>query len=113
MIHISASTTRRHLAFAPLIAALRQMFIAGCEVPQRHTHRIIDPEGKPIDPAAIGLPADFPLATRTVVTFRSLGQMTELTVTEYDFTAQGQMYEFAVVGLHQTLDKLAAALKAQ
>ena len=38
MIHVSAATTRRHLAFAPLIAALRQMFIGGCEVPQRHTH---------------------------------------------------------------------------
>lgn len=77
-----------------------------------YVHRISDADGQPIDPATIGLPADFPLATRTVVTFRSLGQMTELTVTEYDFTAQGQMYEFAVVGLHQTLDKLAAALKS-
>lgn len=45
MIHISAATTRRHLAFAPLIAALPQMFIAGCEVPPRHTHHLIDPAG--------------------------------------------------------------------
>ena len=45
MIHVSAATTRRHLACGPLIAALRQMFITGCEVPQRRAHHIIDPEG--------------------------------------------------------------------
>ena len=44
MIQIDAATARRHLAFEPLIAALRQMFIGGCEVPQRHTHRV-GPEG--------------------------------------------------------------------
>jgi ornithine cyclodeaminase len=40
MLTIDAATTRRHLAFAPLIDELRAMFIAGCEVPLRHTHRI-------------------------------------------------------------------------
>ena len=39
---IDAATTRRHLGFAPLIAALRRMFESGCEVPLRHTHRIAD-----------------------------------------------------------------------
>jgi ornithine cyclodeaminase len=39
---IDAATTRRHLGFAPLIAALRGMFTSGCEVPLRHTHRIAD-----------------------------------------------------------------------
>ncbi|CAN5464210.1 ornithine cyclodeaminase family protein [soil metagenome] len=39
---IDAETTRRHLAFPPLIAALRSLFVAGCEVPLRHTHRIAD-----------------------------------------------------------------------
>lgn len=39
---IDAATTRRRLAFAPLIDALRLMFVAGCEVPLRHTHRIGD-----------------------------------------------------------------------
>ena len=37
---IDTATTRRHLGFAPLIAALRRMFESGCEVPVRHTHRI-------------------------------------------------------------------------
>ena len=39
---IDTATTRRHLGFAPLIAALRRMFESGCEVPLRHTHRIGD-----------------------------------------------------------------------
>ena len=40
MHFIDAATTRRHLGFDALIAALRAMFVAGCEVPLRHTHRI-------------------------------------------------------------------------
>jgi ornithine cyclodeaminase/alanine dehydrogenase-like protein (mu-crystallin family) len=39
---IDANTTRDRLAFPALIDALRDMFVAGCEVPQRHTHRIAD-----------------------------------------------------------------------
>lgn len=42
MRFIDTETTRRHLGFAPLIEALRQMFIAGCEVPLRHTHTVGD-----------------------------------------------------------------------
>ena len=37
---IDAEATRRHLPFGALIAALRQRFAEGCEVPLRHTHRI-------------------------------------------------------------------------
>ena len=37
---IAAETTRRHLPFASLIAALRTMFVAGCDVPPRGVHRI-------------------------------------------------------------------------
>ncbi|MCC7359461.1 MAG: SRPBCC domain-containing protein [Anaerolineales bacterium] len=71
-----------------------------------------DAAGQPVDPTTLGLPPDFPLQTRTVVTFRTRGdQWTEMTVTEYDFTAEGQMYEFAIVGLHQVVDKLGAVLK--
>ena len=40
MRFIDADTTRRHLGFVPLIDALRQMFIEGCEVPLRHTHTV-------------------------------------------------------------------------
>jgi len=37
---IDTATTRRHLGFVPLIAALQRMFESGCEAPLRHTHRI-------------------------------------------------------------------------
>jgi ornithine cyclodeaminase/alanine dehydrogenase-like protein (mu-crystallin family) len=42
VLTIDAATTARHLPFESLIDALRAMFIAGCEVPLRHTHRIGD-----------------------------------------------------------------------
>lgn len=42
---IDAATTRERLGFAPLIGALERMFVAGCEVPQRHTHRIAEADG--------------------------------------------------------------------
>jgi ornithine cyclodeaminase/alanine dehydrogenase-like protein (mu-crystallin family) len=40
MLTIDTATTARHLPMASLIDALRAMFVAGCEVPMRHTHRI-------------------------------------------------------------------------
>lgn len=42
---IDAATTRHHLGIKPLIEALRAMFVAGCEVPLRHTHRIAGADG--------------------------------------------------------------------
>ena len=42
---IDTATTRRHLAFGPLIAALRTMFVAGCELPARGVHRIDGADG--------------------------------------------------------------------
>ena len=37
---IDAARTRQHLPFAALIDALRAMFVTGCELPLRHTHRV-------------------------------------------------------------------------
>jgi ornithine cyclodeaminase/alanine dehydrogenase-like protein (mu-crystallin family) len=37
---IDPATTRRHLPMPALIEALRTMFVAGCEVPQRTAHRV-------------------------------------------------------------------------
>lgn len=42
---IDTATTRRHLAAATLIEALRAMFVAGCEVPARGVHRIEGADG--------------------------------------------------------------------
>jgi ornithine cyclodeaminase/alanine dehydrogenase-like protein (mu-crystallin family) len=36
---------RQRLPFGELVAALRQMFVKGCEVPQRHSHSIAGDEG--------------------------------------------------------------------
>lgn len=75
------------------------------------TQRLVDADGNPIDPARAGLPPDFPAEIRTAVAFRRMrGNMTELTVTEYDWSA-GQMYVYSLAGLHQSIDKLADHLR--
>lgn len=40
MRSVDTQTTRRALPFAQLIEALRTLFVEGCEVPTRHSHRI-------------------------------------------------------------------------
>ena len=42
MLHLDAAATAQRLPLGPLVQALRTMFIAGCEVPQRHSHTIGD-----------------------------------------------------------------------
>jgi hypothetical protein len=55
------------------------------------------------------MPPDFPKEIRTVVVFKAKGDMTELTITEYDWPV-GQMYVYSLAGMHQSIDKLAASL---
>lgn len=74
------------------------------------TQILSDKDGNPIDPAQIGMPSDFPKEVRTVIVFKALGSKTELTITEYDWTL-GQMRDYSVAGMSQSLDKLAASLK--
>lgn len=45
MRQFDATATAAALDFAALIPALRRAFVAGCELPLRHTHRIDDPHG--------------------------------------------------------------------
>ncbi len=75
---------------------------------------LTDENGKVIDPAAIGMPSDFPLETRTVVTFKDLGDgKTEMTITEFEMpSADSQMGQFAEMGLNQCMDKMVRALSA-
>lgn len=42
MLHLDAAALAQRLPLGALVQALRRMFIAGCEVPQRHTHPIGD-----------------------------------------------------------------------
>jgi uncharacterized protein YndB with AHSA1/START domain len=66
-----------------------------------------DEYGNKTDPTKVGMPSDFPLDIKTVVTFREIANnTTEMTVTEYaDF---GTISNFAQIGLEQSLDKMAA-----
>jgi uncharacterized protein YndB with AHSA1/START domain len=73
------------------------------------TQSLSDPEGNPIDPAQAGMPPDFPKEMRMVVAFKAKGDMTELTVTEYGWTAS-QMFVYALAGMHQSIDKLAESV---
>ena len=66
-----------------------------------------DENGNKIDPVKVGMPSDFPIDIRTVVTFRDLGNsQTEMTVTEY--ANFGTISNFAQIGLEQSMDKMVA-----
>ena len=69
---------------------------------------LADKDGQRVDPVKMGLRADFPQDVRTVVTFKAVGDKTEMTITEYGLP-DTQMFELAELGLHQTLDKMAAS----
>jgi uncharacterized protein YndB with AHSA1/START domain len=73
------------------------------------TQGMSDKDGNPVDPAQLGLPADFPKELRTTIVFTAKGNMTELTITEYDWPVS-QMYVYSYAGMHQSLDKLSTSL---
>jgi len=74
------------------------------------TQGLSDREGNPIDPAQLGMPPDFPKEVHTEVVFKAIrDDMTELIITEYGWTP-GQMAVYSLAGMHQSIDKLAAAL---
>lgn len=50
MQSLDSAETTRHMPFDALIAALRELFTAGCEVPLRHTHKI---DGGPGDSGTV------------------------------------------------------------
>ena len=70
---------------------------------------LADKDGNRIDPAAMGMPPDFPKEIRSALAFKRVGDKTELTATEYGWTV-GQMRELSEAGLSQCLDKLAEVL---
>lgn len=67
-----------------------------------------DKDGNTLDPAALGLPPDFPRDARHRVSFKALGDgSTEMTMTEFGYTSD-QLFELSKAGLEQTLDKMVA-----
>ena len=69
---------------------------------------LADKDGRKVDPIKIGLRPDFPEDVRTVVTFKTIGDKTEMTIAEYGFPDTG-MFVLAETGLNQSLDKMAAS----
>ena len=71
---------------------------------------LADKDGNLADPIKMGLPPEFPMDIRTVVTFKDLGNgKTEMTITEYGLpTADTELGRNAELGLNQCLDKMAA-----
>lgn len=68
-----------------------------------------DKDGQPIDPAVVGMPPDFPEDIRAVVTFKAVGEKTEMTITEYGLPGpETQMGKNAELGLNQCMDKMVA-----
>jgi hypothetical protein len=73
------------------------------------TQSLSDRDGNKIDPVQVGMPPDFPREIRTVIIFKAKGDMTELTITEYDWPVS-QMSVYSYAGMHQSIDKLAESL---
>ncbi len=73
-----------------------------------YIHNLVDKDGKRIDPASLGLPADFPPDVRNVIAFKDLGDgRTEVTVSEYGYPSE-KWVNLSRTGLEQCLDKMAA-----
>ncbi len=73
------------------------------------TQGLADKDGNPVDPAQVGMPPDFPKEIRTTILFKAKGSMTELVITQSSWPVS-QMYVYALAGMHQSIDKLAASL---
>ncbi|HEV2479404.1 MAG TPA: SRPBCC domain-containing protein [Puia sp.] len=66
---------------------------------------LCDPLGNRIDPVAVGMPPDFPVDIRTVVTFTDAGGgRTQMVVVEQ--AEFGSMSHFAQLGLEQSVRKM-------
>ncbi len=77
-----------------------------------YIHNLSDADGHKIDPAALGMPPDFPQDQLQTITFKALSpNQTELTVTEHGWIV-GQMMEMSRLGMNQCLDKMAALFQS-
>jgi uncharacterized protein YndB with AHSA1/START domain len=73
------------------------------------TQSLSDKDGNKIEPFQVGMPPDFPKEIRTQIVFRAIGNLTELTITEFDWPVS-QMSVYSYAGMHQSIDKLSASL---
>jgi uncharacterized protein YndB with AHSA1/START domain len=68
-----------------------------------------DQDGRKLDPATMGLPPGIPQDVPHVVTFKVVGNRTEMTVSEYGY-ASNEAANVSRSGLEECLDKMAASL---
>ena len=73
------------------------------------TQSLSDKDGNVLDPSQLGMPSDFPKETYVTILFKAKGRLTELTITQSNWTP-GQMFVYALAGMHQTIDKLSDSL---
>jgi uncharacterized protein YndB with AHSA1/START domain len=67
---------------------------------------LADKDGQVMEPVKLGMPPEFPMYLRTVVTFKDIGNgNTEMTVTEYAFLVC-PMLAMAEKGLEQCINKM-------
>ncbi|WP_458123985.1 hypothetical protein [Paenibacillus sp. Z3-2] len=66
-------------------------------------------DGNALDPVQTGVPSDFPRIIEFVIEFIAKGERTEFNIMEYGWTA-GEMLKNAIIGMNQSLDKLAENL---
>jgi uncharacterized protein YndB with AHSA1/START domain len=66
---------------------------------------LADASGAAVDPAAAGMPPEFPKEMTMTVAFKPVGALTRMTLTVVGWTAS-QMFVFAYAGMHQSMDKL-------
>ena len=69
-----------------------------------------DKDGKIFDPAQMGMPPGIPKGVPHVITFRKVGDKTEMSITEFGYKDE-QTMQMSKAGLEQCLDKMAASFK--
>lgn len=79
-----------------------------------YVQNLSDKDGNRIDPTSVGMPDNFPEDTKTIATFKDLGnEKTEVTITEYNMPGvDTEMGRRAEMGLEQCMDKMGAIWKS-
>ncbi len=68
----------------------------------------VDKDGNKVEPATMGLPPGIPVDVPHAITFKTVGDKTEMTVTEYGYPS-AEIAELSRGGMEQCLDKMAAS----
>ncbi len=70
-----------------------------------YIQNLSDENGNVVDPIKLGMPADFPKNTETIVTLKNIGGG-KIEMIFKEFADFGQMFEAAKLGLEQCIEKM-------